>query len=92
MNQQENGNGGSRSNDGETTPGAVGGHTPHDLRVEGCLGRIEGIIEHLATKADLKDVEAKIDRSIVVQTRWMIGTMLAVVTLLVAVFNYLPTT
>ena len=48
------------------------------------LARLEGAYEHLATKADLKDLElrltaeiAELTRAMAAQTRWLAGLVLA---------------
>ncbi len=56
------------------------------------LARLEGAYEHLATKADLKDLELRLTaeiagqtRAMAAQTRWLAGLVLAAAGVVVAV-------
>ena len=52
---------------------------PHiDNGLQEQIGRIEGQLSYFATKADLVDLTARLERALRLQTYWLVGTLLAV--------------
>ena len=45
--------------------------------IEQRVGQLEGAYAHLATKADLAELEARLSKVINTQTRWFVGVQFA---------------
>ena len=43
------------------------------------ISRLEGAYEHLATRADLKDLEIRLTGALASQTRWIAGLLILIV-------------
>ncbi len=53
------------------------------------MSRLEGVYEHLATKADIADLKAELFDKMNVHMRWMIGIQIASLVGIVAVLRLL---
>ena len=53
------------------------------------MSRLEGVYEHLATKADIADLKAELFDKMNVHMRWMIGMQIASLVGIVAVLRLL---
>lgn len=69
------------------------------VSVESRLGQLEGALSHLATKADVANIETKIAtvetriaNELKVQTRWFIGVLIGIASVVLLALRVLPST